>query len=190
MSKTILSEDAWLKKTDKELREIIKTGVRQVNRRKATTKLVTEKEFIGRLSKMQGMTKSSNISASTRGLTHRELVYRARQFDQYLSTDKASAQSFRDLNDISEKSRNTFNERYGLNLTKKEYRQMVELMGAFKDRTQSMDSAQIQTFFEYASNELTSDELANIFGQASKQTFSSETARKDFIFNAIDEMRG
>lgn len=185
------TEQAWMSKSDTELKELIKKGVSEANKRAKTTTLRTEKQFIKDIEKMQGVIGKGAISTKTAGLSHKELVYRARKVDQYLTVDKSSSQAFKELNAMNESARNTFNDRYDTNLSKKEYKEMVELMGAFKDQTQAMGSTQIQTFVEYAGNaNVSADKLAEIFGKAEDKTFRSEQSRIEYIFDEIDKLRG
>lgn len=183
-----MTGDSWATKSDAELKELIKEGVREVNKRSKTTTHVAERQFIKDIREMQGETSSGRISTKTDNLSRKELVYRARKIDRFLKIDVSSKRGLAQLSDVSEEARVTFNERYGTKLSKKEYREMVELMGAFKDGTASMDSAQIQTFFEYANDDISANDLASIFSDA--EDFNGTASDKmEYIFDRIDELR-
>lgn len=183
------SSDAWSKKSNKELRELISQGVEEVNRRRSSIKSKTEQEYINRIEKMQGVTQSGEIKRTSYNLSHKELQYRARMIDQFLDVD-TSSDIFKENKKASVKeARNTFNERYGMKLTLDEYGQMVELMGAFKDKTEGFGSSQIAEFVDYAKkNGVSIDSLPPIFARAIQLKGVTEHARMEYIFDEIDSL--
>lgn len=184
------TSDAWAKKTDAELRELISQGVKEINERRKTVSSPAEKEFIDKIEKMQGTTKNGLIKRTSNNLSSRELQYRARKINQFLEVDASSKQAFKNLRASTNEARLTFNQRYDTNLTKKQYEDMVELMGAFKDQTQGFSSSQISTYVEYARDvQVDIDELPRIFGEAVQLKGVSEHERNEFIFDRIDELR-
>lgn len=184
------TSDAWAKKSSAELREFISKGVAEINERKKTVTSSAEKDFIDKISKMQGLTKTGKIKRTANKLTNRELAYRARKINQFLEVDASSKQAFKNLRASTNEARLTFNQRYDTNLTKKQYEDMVELMGAFKDQTQGFSSSQISTYVEYArDSQVDIDELPRIFGEAVQLKGVTEHERNEFIFDRIDELR-
>lgn len=184
------TSDAWAKKTSAELRELISQGVKEINERRKTVTSPAEKEFIDKIEKMQGTTKKGLIKRSSNKLSYRELQYRARKINQFLEVDASSKQAFKNLKASTNEARLTFNQRYDTNLTQKQYEEMVELMGAFKDQTQGFSSSQISTYVEYARDVRVSiDELPRIFGEAVQLKGVSEHDRNEYIFDRIDELR-
>lgn len=183
-------ENSWAGKTDEELRDFIKQGVAEINIRAKDKVARTERQLINDISKMQGV-ENGEISDFTEGIHHKELIYRARKIDRFLKLDTSSKRGIAQLNDISEEARMSFNEaNKGVNLSRLQYREMVELMGAFKDGTQNMGSEQIQDYFENAIDKITANELAHIFAEAEEKKEMNQSQRMDWIYKRIDELRG
>lgn len=80
-----------------------------------------------------------------------------------MKIDFSSAEGIDQLNKISESARSTFNNNYNMNLDKLQYREMVELIGAFKQENEGLSSEQIRTYFKETADKVTADELADIF---------------------------
>lgn len=183
------TNNPWSKKTNAELREIIREGIKEINQRRPTVKLKSEKEFIDRIASLQGYTQKGTIRVATGNVSHRELLYRARLIDQYLEVDTSSSQAFDKLNAKANDARLTFNARYDMNLTQKEYADMVEIMNAFTDQTQGFGSSQIAQYYEYAKDTgADTSKLPRIFAEAVQMQGVTEHERNEWIFDKIDEL--
>lgn len=184
--------DAWSKKSNKELRELVSKGVSEVNKRARTTVNATEKQFIEDIKNMQGITKKGEIKRTTNKITRKELIYRARKIDRYLKTDKSSKEGIQQLTEITKEAKSTFESNNpDINLSELQFREMVELMGAFKDATEGMDSEQIKAFFDASKNKISANELASIFGKAEmefKGTGATTSQKMAWVFDEIDKL--
>lgn len=184
------SDKAWAKKSDKELREYVRKGVKEINKR---LRQLNEDDMVGSmvsdLMGEKGTTSKGLIIGTSKGVSHSALQYQARIVRNILKADVSSSWAELEEEAKFEHARLSYNSKPGRKQMDKEtYRQYVELLGAFKDHTTSMSSDEIRNYVVYSQSLGVDDMIGEILSKYKDGFNGTDRQRRDAIMREINDV--